>query len=188
MNRRGILLAGAGVGIASLGLGAALRWFSERRTADDLRAASEGIAQAPAATEPIDVWPLRFARPEGGELAMADLRGRPLVLNFWAPWCAPCVEEMPMLDTFHREQGAKGWQVAGLAIDSPEPVRDFLVRHPVTFPIGIAGLQGATLARSLGNLRGALPFSVIYDGGGNVVTHKLGVLTASELAAWTKRG
>lgn len=92
-----------------------------------------------------------------------------------------------MLDRFHRDQGEHGWQVAGLAIDGAEPVREFLSRHPVAFPIGLAGTKGVTLARSLGNERGALPFSVIYDASGNMVRHKLGALTMDELAAWSKR-
>lgn len=92
-----------------------------------------------------------------------------------------------MLDRFHREQGDRGWQVAGLAIDSAEPVREFLSRHPVGFPIGLAGANGVTLARSLGNQRGALPFSVIYDASGSLITHKLGALTMDELTAWSRR-
>ena len=147
-----------------------------------------GLTQAADASTPVDIWPLRFERPEGGELALADLRGRPLVLNFWATWCPPCVEEMPMLDRFHRAQGAGGWQVAGLAIDSAEPVRDFFARHPVGFPIGLAGVKGVTLARSLGNQRGALPFSVVYDAGGKAIARKLGALTPEELAGWANRG
>lgn len=93
-----------------------------------------------------------------------------------------------MLDRFHREQGSAGWQVTGLAIDSAEPVREFLARHPVSFPIALAGANGVTIARSLGNQRGGLPFSVIYDAGGAVVRNKLGALKLEELNAWAKRG
>lgn len=91
-----------------------------------------------------------------------------------------------MLDHFQRAQGAGGWQVAGLAIDNTEAVREFLARHPVGFPIGLTGVTGVTLARSLGNQRGALPFSVIYDAGGKAIAHKLGALTPEELAGWAK--
>ena len=178
MKRRQLALVGAGVGLVSVGLGWTMRWFAERPPAPPAEV---------SAGPPIDIWPLSFERPEGGELILAQLRGRPLVLNFWATWCPPCVEEMPMLDRFHREQGDSGWQVAGLAIDSAEPVREFLARHPVGFPIALAGAKGVTIARSLGNLRGALPFSVIYDAGGNVITHKLGALTMDELNSWAKR-
>jgi thiol-disulfide isomerase/thioredoxin len=186
MTRRRVLLIGAGVGLASVGLGWTMRWFAERGSAADAAASSAGPMQVEGPGPPVDIWPLRFERPEGGELALADLRGRPLVLNFWATWCPPCVEEMPMLDRFHRAQGADGWQVAGLAIDSAEPVREFLGRHPVGFPIGLAGVKGVTLARSLGNQRGALPFSVIYEATGKAIARKLGALTPEELAGWAK--
>lgn len=182
MNRRRVAVVGAGVGLASVGLGWALRWFTERPP----QVPKEAITAVGAAPG-IDIWQLSFERPEGGELAFASLRGRPLVLNFWATWCPPCVEEMPMLDRFHGAQGAGGWQVVGLAIDSAEPVREFLTKHPVGFPIALAGPRGVSIARALGNQRGALPFSVIYDAGGNAIAHKLGALTIDELETWTRR-
>ncbi|MBC7717365.1 MAG: TlpA family protein disulfide reductase, partial [Pseudorhodobacter sp.] len=81
---------------------------------------------------------------------MADLRGKPLLLNFWATWCPPCVKEMPLLDAFYQTHRARGWQVVGLAVDSPTPVRAFLERVPVSFPIGLAGMEGSELSRALG--------------------------------------
>ena len=102
------------------------------------------------ADDPAGLWSRRFEKPSGGELAMADLRGKPLVLNFWATWCPPCVKEMPELDRFHRTYAGKGWQVVGLAIDGPTPVREFLVRVPVGFAIGLAGFEGTDLGRQLG--------------------------------------
>ena len=177
MKRRKVALLGAGVGLVSVGLGWTMRWIAERPPAP------EQARTGPA----VDIWPLRFERPQGGELVFAELRGRALVLNFWATWCPPSVEEMPMLDRFHRAQGKGGWQVAGLAIDSAEPVREFLARHPVEFPIALAGAHGVAIARSLGNLHGGLPFSVIYDAAGEVITYKLGALTIEELNGWVER-
>ena len=93
-----------------------------------------------------------------------------------------------MLDRFQRAQpAAGGWQVIGLAIDSEAPVRDFLARQPVSFPIGLAGLKGVELSRALGNVQGALPFSVIFDARGEVRERRLGTLKAEELAAWASR-
>ena len=183
MNRRRVALLGSGVALASLGLGWAMRWYAERPPQTSPQSVTE-IGSAPPA---IDIWPMRFERPGGGELVFAELRGRPLVLNFWATWCPPCVEEMPMLDRFHRAQGADGWQVVGLAIDGAEPVREFLAKHPVGFPIALAGQKGVSIARSLGNQRGALPFSVLYDATGKAIAHKLGALTTDELDTWTRR-
>jgi thiol-disulfide isomerase/thioredoxin len=170
MNRR--LALGAGVAAAAATAGAGWAWRNDQRSTRSL-------------TEPEQAfWNQRFDQPAGGEMAMAALLGKPLVLNFWATWCAPCVKEMPMLDTFHRQHRARGWQVLGLAIDGPTPVREFLGKLPVGFPIGLAGFTGVDLARSLGNERGGLPFSVIFDRRGAVVFRKLGTLEPSELAHW----
>ena len=125
-----------------------------------------------------------LVRPGGQPLVMAQLRGRPLVLNFWATWCPPCVEEMPLLDRFARERAASGWQVVGVAVDGPTPVREFLQRQPVGFPVGLAGFGGADLARSLGNAGGALPFTVVLAADGRVVARKMGEAHAEDLAAW----
>lgn len=166
-NRRGWLAwAAGGVALASAAAGGL--WYARRN--DD------------AATGAL--WSLRFDRPEGGELVMAQLRGRPVLLNFWATWCPPCVTEMPLLDRFHREAGTSGWQVVGLAVDSPTPVRAFLAKRPVGFPVGLAGLDGVEIARSLGNLSGSLPFSLALDANGKVRERKLGMLHEADLARW----
>ncbi len=140
--------------------------------------AAPGLEQA--------LWALRFERPDGGDLVAASLRGHPLLLNFWAPWCAPCVAEMPMLDQFHRDHRARGWKVLGLAIDRAEAVRNFLKKTPVGFDVALAGLPGMELARSLGNHGGVMPFTVVFDRSGQVVQRKLGPVSAQELAAWAK--
>lgn len=131
-------------------------------------------------------WAQRYERPEGGELAFESLRGRPLLLNFWATWCPPCVEEMPMIDAFFRENAANGWQVVGLAIDQPSAVRRFLTRTPVTYPIGMAGLQGTDLVKRLGNAAGGLPYTLAIDASGKVAARKMGQLTPGDLQAWRR--
>ena len=134
------------------------------------------------------VWDLRFPQPGGGELVMQALRGRPLVLNFWATWCPPCVKEMPDLDRFQRQFAAQGWQVVGLAIDAPTAVREFLARTPVGYPLGLAGLDGTALSRRLGNEGGALPFTVVFNAQGKVVQRKLGESSLEQMQAWVKLG
>jgi thiol-disulfide isomerase/thioredoxin len=132
------------------------------------------------------LWAARFATPAGGTLALADFHGRPLVLNFWATWCAPCVREMPTLDRFQRQFAAAGWQVIGLAIDRADAVNDFLKRTPVGFPIGLAGLEGADLARAFGNDRGGLPFTAVFDARGRQVEHHLGETHYEQLLGWAR--
>ena len=143
-----------------------------------LSACSRG-AEPPAA-----FWSQSWESPDGQPLAAADLRGQPLLVNFWATWCPPCVEELPLLDQFYQSRRAQGWQLLGLAIDQPSAVRAFLARRPLSFPIGLAGLGGTELSRELGNSNGGLPFSVLFDPAGRLVEHKLGRLHAEDLERW----
>lgn len=165
MNRRRALVAGVAAVAAAAGAGVAL-W----RT----RAPAENAA----------LWGMTFDRPAGGRLAMASLRGRPLLLNFWATWCPPCVAELPLLDRFHREQQGKGWQVAGLAVDNLAPVVEFLGKRPVGFAVGLASLDGIELARALGNTGGGLPFTAVFASSGQLVHRKVGVIEPDDLLNW----
>jgi len=168
-GRRGLLYAGVATAATLAGAGLAWRRWRPQPVADDAANA---------------IWPLKFPTPAGGVLDMSALRGQPLLLNFWATWCAPCVEEMPVLDQFYRQTAANGWQVVGLALDQPEPVRQFLTRLQVSFPIGIAAQGGLELSRALGNLAGGLPFTVVLGGDATVRQRRMGRVTAAELAQW----
>ena len=167
-NRRNALYAGV-AGLAALaGAGAALwKW----RTAP----IGDGAAL---------LWPLNFDTPSGAALALQSFRGKPLVLNFWATWCPPCVEELPLLDAFYRQNAAKRWQVVGLAIDQPSAVRTFLERAPVSFPVGFAGLGGTELGTALGNTGGGLPFTVVFQADGAIVQRRMGRLSPADLNRW----
>jgi thiol-disulfide isomerase/thioredoxin len=173
MKRRA-LFVGSGLAAAAAGLG--LSWWQ-------MESARPGASDAQGS----DPWALRFARPEGGELEMAQLRGRPLVLNFWATWCPPCIREMPQLNRFAREFGPAGWQVVGLAAEPAEPVRRFLKTRPIEFPIGLGGAQALDLSRELGNPQGALPFTAVFDAAGRKVRQRLGETHFEELAEWARQ-
>jgi len=169
-NRRNWLIGAAGVAAAAGGVGLALR-----------RPAAQAPAMAAVSPAAAAFWAARFEQPGGGELVAATLRGQPLLLNFWATWCAPCVKELPELAQFGREFKTKGWRVVGLAVDAPTPVREFLQKIPLDFPVGLAGLTGTDLTRTLGNTQGGLPFSVAFGADGEVIWRKLGVTTLEEL-------
>jgi len=128
-------------------------------------------------------WSMEFKTLAGKHLSMRAFQGRPLVLNFWATWCPPCVDEMPLLNRFYIAQQAD-WQVLGLAVDQPGAVAQFLARSPVAFPVAMAGLEGVELSKSLGNQGGGLPFTLAMDAAGRVQQRKMGKLSAEDLASW----
>jgi len=170
LSRRGWVAAAVGVIAAAGGVGLALR-------------RSERQAQALSAAETM-FWQQQFQRVDGVTMATTLFRGRPLVLNFWATWCPPCIEELPLIDAFYKENVDKSWQVLGLAVDQMEPVRRFLQQTPLAFPVALAGFPGVELSRSLGNFNGGLPFSVVFGRTGQVVYRKLGRLSAIDVAAF----
>ena len=169
VTRRRVLYASVAAVAALAGAGVAWRKWSPGPDGSEAAAA---------------IWPMAFDTPAGAKLEMQSLRGKPILLNFWATWCPPCIEEMPMLDAFYRENASKGWQVVGLAIDQPSAVRAFLARTPVSFAIGLAGLGGSELSRALGNLAGGLPFTVVVGSAGQLLQRRMGRVTAADLAQW----
>lgn len=169
-SRRGWLAAAAGLALA--GVGAGLAWRTSRRQSQMLSEAEHLF------------WQQQFKQLDGVALSTSSFKGKPLLLNFWATWCPPCVEELPLIDNFFTQNKLKGWQVLGLAVDQAAPVTRFLARSPLSFPVALAGFPGIEVSRSLGNLSGALPFTVVFGAQGEVLQRKMGKLTNADLRLW----
>ena len=131
-------------------------------------------------------WAMSFDTPDGKPLAMLGLKGRSVLVNFWATWCPPCVEELPLLDSFYQANKNNNWTVLGLAVDQPSAVNKWLRAKPLSFPVGMAGLQGTELSKTLGNRSGSLPFSVVFGASGEVLQRKIGKVTEADLVAWAR--
>ncbi|PUE29298.1 redoxin [Limnohabitans sp. JirII-29] len=168
-SRRYALYAGVAAAAGLTGVGVA---WHRHQLAEVSKEALDGL------------WGAEFQTPTQDTLHLKAFQGKSLVLNFWATWCPPCVEEMPLLDRFFRENSAKEWQVLGLAIDQPSQVRKFLGQFPVSYPIGLAGLGGTELSKSLGNPEGGLPFTVVLDAQGQLKQRKIGKLTEDDVKNW----
>lgn len=110
-------------------------------------------------------------------------QGKTLIVNFWATWCAPCVEEMPELTELQTELAGKNIQILGVGIDSPSNIREFAAKYKITYPLYIAGLTGSELSRQFGNQSGGLPFTVIIGPKGDVRKTYLGRLKMDQLRA-----
>jgi thiol-disulfide isomerase/thioredoxin len=112
---------------------------------------------------------------------LSQWQGKPLVVNFWATWCAPCVEEMPELSALQADLHSKGVQVIGIGIDTAENIESFAAKYKISYPLYVAGTNGIELSRQLGNKNGGLPFTVIFDKQGLVAKTYSGRLQMDHL-------
>ena len=176
MNKQRILAAAAAAVLKSGGVLAVL-------------GASGALTGAMAATNASGVqpnavthlWSAAVTNTSGQPQSLAAYKGHPVVVNFWASWCGPCVAEMPELSALHREYAKKGIQFVGLGVDSAANVQKFLQKVKVDYPVYIVGFGGADLARTFGNHAGGLPFTVVIDAKGTVRATKLGQVQPDEL-------
>lgn len=173
MNRRTLWMAGVAAAAGAAGVGVAWRRYQPHEVATEAEAL---------------FWGSQFEGPHGERVDLARWRGKPLLVNFWATWCPPCVKELPLLNAFYRAHAVQGWQVLGLAVDQASAVRDFMQKLPLDFPVGMAGLAGAELSRALGNATGGLPYTVVMGPSGTVLHRKIGQVSEADLALWAQLG
>lgn len=163
--------------VAALALltGVSAAWWKGRQ-------ASEPTTAKAAANAPT-VWQSKFNDLQGKSQTLAQWRGKPLVLNFWATWCAPCREEMPEFVATKKSLGDKV-SFVGLAIDNPADVQKFVTELGIDYPVLVGEQSALELMRAEGNNIGALPFTLIYDAQGNKVAAHAGRLDKKMLAAY----
>lgn len=123
---------------------------------------------------------------EGKLVRLSQFRGKPVLVNFWASWCGPCIEEMPMLDALAREQ-SHAVQVLGITEDDAGDARAWLSENPVSYPVLQSPSDQVDLSnRFFGNHRQVLPFSVLLDGDGRIVRIREGMFLEGQLDAFVK--
>jgi len=133
------------------------------------------------ATGAADLLRLTLPDLDGRPTALKSWQGSVMVVNFWATWCAPCLEEMPLLAAAQQNFARRGLQTVGIALDQGEKIRDFAMKVRVSYPLLVAGSEVIGLMKQLGNPSGALPFTVILDRTGALAYRKLGAFKGAEL-------
>lgn len=129
---------------------------------------------------------LQWARLEGGNTVLQQLRGRPVLLNYWASWCGPCLKELPDLQRFAKAQSASksGVQVIGIAQDEADAAAALRDQLQLTYPqlLETDGPPGS--AAAFGNRTGTLPFSVLIGADGRILKVHNGLLHPEDLERW----
>jgi len=119
----------------------------------------------------------------GVAFSAADFDGKVTLINFWATWCTPCVEEMPMLSRLHQNYASRGVQVVGIALDDPQKAGDFAAQLDIHYPVLVGTTDAILVGRQFGNRAGMLPYSVLLDSEGIVRWAYLGALDPQEVEA-----
>lgn len=123
----------------------------------------------------------RFQDLDGRPRRLLEWQGRVLLCNFWATWCAPCREEIPLLVAAKQQWPTSSLEIVGIGIDSAEKIGEFARTYKVNYPVLVADATAIGLMRGLGNRSGALPYSVVFDRSGAVVERLLGAWTEGDL-------
>ena len=144
-------------------------WWRDGGTGMDPAEVVERILEAPHA----DV--------NGETRRVGDWRGRVLVINYWATWCAPCREEIPVLVRMQERYGSRGLQFVGIAIDQPDKVAEFAREFRINYPLLLGGVETIELVRQVGNRAGVLPYTLVIDRKGRLVTRERGGLKEDRL-------
>ena len=111
----------------------------------------------------------------------SEWKGKILVINFWATWCPPCIEEMPVLTEFQEEYSSMGVQVVGVAVDNPEQVKDFVDLYDINFPVVVGQNEAIELGKMMGNRISALPYTAIFDRKGKTLYAQPGKISEETL-------
>jgi len=145
------------------------------------RALPQGVTILKRGDQSVD---LQLADAAGQSRRLSEWDGRVLLVNFWATWCGPCRQEMPLLDRAGAAWAEKGLQVVGVAIDDADAVRGFLADSPVHYPVLVDDAGGTDPSLLFGDTRGVLPYSVLIGRDGRVIDQRMGSFSQASLTAW----
>jgi peroxiredoxin len=129
-----------------------------------------------------------FSLPDltGQTRRLSEFAGKTVVLNFWASWCGPCLEEMPDFIALQNRYGERGVQFLGVAVDEVTAAQNLASRLKLNYPSLVGDLEAMDIARQLGNTAGVLPYTVIIGPDGKERARLAGRADPVDLEAWLK--
>jgi len=110
---------------------------------------------------------------DGQPLDILDLHNQePLIINFWATWCAPCRKEMPLLNNYYLTRNSDQANVLGIAIDDIDQVNSFIAELGINFPVLVGQSEAYELMQTLGNTILTLPYTILVNSEGRIIWSK----------------
>ena len=125
-----------------------------------------------------------YTTVEDSYATVEDSLGELTLVNFWASWCAPCREEMPVFENLYRRASSDGFTIIGIALDTPEKAQPMLDSMDISYPILYAETTGTSIMESVGNPQGLLPYSLLLDKNGNLLEQVLGQIHEQQIVDW----
>jgi peroxiredoxin len=117
----------------------------------------------------------------GNFQAISQWKGKIIVVNFWATWCPPCLEEMPELSQLQEQYKDRGLVVLGISTDELDKIQEFIKENPVSYPLLSGGIDAMNIGQSLGNNKSVLPYTVIIQADGSVAKTYFGRVNQAQL-------
>ena len=152
------------------------------------------LAALPASAEEMPsaapFFALTMSTPADKPIAFESLKGKPIMVNFWARWCGPCRKEIPDLVEMHTKYKDKGLVIVGIAVEDAanrDSVREFAKAYEMSYLQVIGGVQPSVeLMQAIGNPKSGLPFTVVIDRSGKIIAKKLGAMSKADMEAAIK--
>jgi peroxiredoxin len=169
-------------GVAVVGFALTVGFFVRQSLPGRPPQAEQGFAMP----TPENIYEAEFDDEDGRTVQLARWKGKLVVLNFWATWCAPCVKEMPELQRVQDQIGPAALTILGIGAEPPAAVRDFRKANGLRFALLAGSFEAINAARALGDRQGVLPYTALLSPEGRVLHTHVGELPPGLILEWVE--